>query len=211
MGRGMVEDVHARVKLEDVSVTFDDALAVLGLPRDTTWPAVRAAYRARIRTVHPDVSAGSGADAVRLNAAFAVLEPVYRRGVPPPAPAATDAAPPPSATGSATGSAVAPEAGDLVLVDDDSLALVAPADEVFHRLAAVIDEVGALTYADPEAGYLEALIADGTAQLVVSLQGRAHATEAFFTLEPMGAAAVPAIESVVRDLARRLRRGPVAF
>jgi hypothetical protein len=203
----MVEDVHARVKLEDVSVTFDDALAVLGLPRDTTWPAVRAAYRARIRTVHPDVSAGSGADAVRLNAAFAVLEPVYRRGEPAPAPAATDAPPPPSATGSA----VAPEAGDLVLVDDDSLALVAPADEVFHRLAAVIDEVGALTYADPEAGYLEALIADGTAQLVVSLQGRAHATEAFFTLEPMGAAAVPAIESVVRDLARRLRRGPVAF
>ena len=65
---------------------LDDALALLGLSRATTWPEIRAAYRNQIRTVHPDLTAGPGTDAARLNAAFAVLEPVYRRGAPPPPP-----------------------------------------------------------------------------------------------------------------------------
>jgi hypothetical protein len=93
-------------------------------------------------------------------------------------------------------------------VDDDGLVLVAPPDEVFLRLAAVIDDIGAVTYTDPDGGYLEAVVADGTGQLVVSLQGRAHATEAFFTLEPMDARPVPAIETIVRQIAARLRRLP---
>jgi hypothetical protein len=185
-------------------VTLDDALATLGLARDTTWPEIRAAYRAHIRAVHPDVAAGTAHDAATVNAAFAVLEAAYRRGRTPPSVA--PAPPPPPPRPAAPRGRVADPPMDLVLVDDDSLALVAPADEVLHRLAAVIDEIGDLTYVDAEAGYLEALVANGAGQLVVSLQGRAHATEAFFTLEPMGAAPVPSIEEVVRELAARLRR-----
>jgi hypothetical protein len=168
---------------------LDDALRMLGLDRTTTWADIRAAYRVRIRAVHPDLTAGSGADAAQLNAAFAVLEPVYRRGVPPPPPTAAPAPPP----------------AEVAHMDDDSLALVAPPDEVFFRLAAAIDEMGAITYADPDGGYLEALVADGTGQLVVSLQGRAHATEAFFTLEQLDSRPTPPIDTVVREIAARLR------
>jgi hypothetical protein len=177
---------------------LDDALRALGLGRSTTWAEIRDAYRTRIREVHPDLTAGSGADAARLNAAFAVLEPVYRRGTPPPV-----GPPPPRAPRRRP-----PVTTDATLerVDDDGLVLVAPADEVFLRLAAAIDEIGAITYADPDLGYLEAVVADGTAQLVVSLQGRAHATEAFFTLEPMDVRPVPALDTIVRQIAARLRR-----
>jgi hypothetical protein len=182
---------------------LDDALATLGLARDTTWVEIRAAYRTRIRAVHPDVAAHSGrastgTDAARLNAAFATLEPLYRRGAPPPPapprpPAPVRAEPPQPPV-------------DLERVDDDALALVAPPDEVFLRLATAIDEIGDITYADADGGYLEAVVADGRGQLVVSLQGRAHATEAFFTLEPMDTRPVPPIDVVVRDIAWRLRR-----
>jgi hypothetical protein len=171
---------------------LDDALRVLGLDRATTWSEIRTTYRNRIRSVHPDVAPGSGTDAARLNAAFAVLEPLYRRGGLPPPPARVVAPP-------------VVFADDVAHVDDDGLILVAPADEVFHRLAAAIDEIGAITYSDPDGGYLEAVVADGAAQLVVSLQGRAHATEAFFTLEQMDVRPVPAIEGVVRQIAARLR------
>lgn len=192
---------------------LDEALAALGLRRDTTWPEVRAAYRSRIRTVHPDVSTGRGSEAATLNAAFSVLERVYRRGEapPPPRPAAfrtsEDVPPTSSRRRERRYQSYDPVDGpiDLVVVDDDGLALVAPADEVFLRLATVIDDIGDVTYADPDGGYLEAVVADGSAQLVVSLQGRAHATEAFFTLEPMDSRAVPPIESIVRQIAARLR------
>jgi hypothetical protein len=181
---------------------LDDALALFGLRRDTTWPEVRAAYRSRIRAVHPDVAPGASGDAARLNAAFSALERVYRRGEAPPPPRSAPAPPNPSAP--ATTRAPEPPP-DLVAVDDDSLVLEAPADEVFMRLAEALDGIGAVTYSDPDGGYLEAVVGDGTGQLVVSLQGRAFATEAFFTLEPMDTRPAPSIETVVRSIAARLR------
>jgi hypothetical protein len=178
----------------------DEALHALGLGRGTTWPEIRSRYRDRIRAVHPDLSRGTTSDAAHLNAAFAVLEPVYRRGLPPPRPA-----PPAPEAGARTAPGPAHDGTDVTVVDDDGLTLVAPADEVFLRLAAALDAVGDLTYTDAESGYLEALVADGAGQLVVSLQGRALATEAFFTLEPLDTRPVPAIESVVREVAAWLR------
>jgi hypothetical protein len=182
---------------------LDDALGTLGLGRATTWSEIRREYRARIREVHPDLTSGPGTAAARLNAAFAVLEPVYRRGLPPPPlpPPATPAPPRPSAPPAWDGMDASVER-----MDDDGLVLVAPPDEVFLRLASVIDEIGAVTYADADLGYLEAVVGDGTGQLVVSLQGRAHATEAFFTLEPMDARPAPALDAIVRQIAAHLRR-----
>ena len=96
---------------------------------------------------------------------------------------------------------------DLHLVDDDGLALVAPHDEVFHRLYAAIDQLGHVSYADEDQGYIEAVLPSpaGANQLVVSLQGRAMHTEAFFTLEPMGNHLAPPIDAVVRSIARLVR------
>jgi hypothetical protein len=181
-------------------VTLDDALAMLGLGPGASWPAIRSAYRARIRAVHPDVVPGAPPDAAvraaRLNAAFAVLERAYRRGehpaLPPPAPAATRPR-----------SEVEPEP---MPVDDDALVLVAPAGELFHHLADALDVVGSVTYADPEGGVLAAVVADGRGQLIVTLRDRGQATEALFTLEAVGSAPVPPIDDVVRAVARLLRR-----
>jgi hypothetical protein len=185
---------------------LDDALAVFGLRRDTTWTEVRATYRARIRAVHPDVAPGSSAEAARLNTAFGALERVYRRGLPPPGPDPTGAPAAPTPSSPAAGAArPGPPPTDLVAVDDDSLVLEAPADEVFLRLAEALDGIGAVTYSDPDGGYLEAVVGEGTGQLVVSLQGRAFATEAFFTLEPMDARPAPDIDAVVRSIAAHLR------
>jgi curved DNA-binding protein CbpA len=185
---------------------LDDALAVFGLDRDTTWAEVRAAYRSHIRVVHPDVGAGSSAEAARLNAAFAALERVYRRGEAPPAPRMSQPASSSAPAASPARRSAAPEPPpDLLAVDDDSLVLEAPADEVFHRLAEALEGIGAVTYSDPDGGYLEAVVGEGTGQLVVSLQGRAFATEAFFTLEPIDTRPAPDIEAVVRSIAAQLR------
>ena len=172
---------------------FDDALALLGLDRSTDWPAVRAAYREAMRRSHPDLAHGDAERARLVNEAFGHLEPVYRRGhaAPPsrrPAPVVDDV-----------------ELLDVRRVDDDGLALVAPADEVFYRLLEALHDLGEVIYADPEGNYLEALVHDGAAQLAVSLQGRADATEAFFTLESRRGADVPPIDAVVRAIATRLR------
>lgn len=96
-----------------------------------------------------------------------------------------------------------------LVVLDDGLTLNAPSDELFARLAAAMDEVGDLTYADASSGYLEAAVAMGNSspsQLVVSLQGRGEHTEAFFTLESMGVETPPDLGEVVQAIGAVLAR-----
>ncbi len=189
---------------------FDDALDALGLDRGTDWPAVRAAYRAGMRVAHPDIASGDAATARRLNDAFGVLEPVFRRGRSLPPSTRPPSTQQPTTPQPAAARRPAPVHADddpleVALVDDDGLALVAPADEVFYRLLDALHEEGDVIYADPESNYLEALVHGGTAQLTVSLQGRAGATEAFFTLDSLRGDDVPRLETIVRSLADRLR------
>ena len=144
----------------------------------------------------------------RLNAAFTLLEPIYRRGEgtrPTVASPADVADPAPNGDAPDDSDRI-----DLAALDDDGLILVAPADEVFLRLHHALDRVGDVTYADPEAGYLEALVQPsgyGPAQLAVSLQGRANGTEVWFTLEALGPHQGAPIADVVRLVARLVRNG----
>ena len=168
------------------------ALSTLGLEPGADIDAIRSQYRRAIRRAHPDAG-GDHRGAARLTAAFATLEAAARAGS---LPAPTDEIP-------------TDDSGGLDLrVDDDGLILVAPPDEVFDRLHAALDLLGTVTYADAFGGYLEALLpsADGAPdQLVVSLQGRAHGTEAFFTLESLDASTAPPIDEVVRRVASLVR------
>jgi hypothetical protein len=168
---------------------------------------VRRAYRERIRLLHPDVAGpSSAAVAARTNEAFRVVRAAVVAGehpvVPTPGGGAGDdavtVAPCPDRDGPV----------EVAVVDDDGLALVAPPDEVFDRLHAVLHTVGQVTYVDPEGGLLECLLeTEGhpTSRLTVSLQGRGASTEAFFTLESLDAASAPPLPAVVRLLAGRLR------
>jgi curved DNA-binding protein CbpA len=200
-------------------MTPAEALDLLGLRADTTWTEIRARYRTQIRSWHPDVHGDTPkthAVTAQLNAAFTILEPIYRRGegVRPIVRNPTDVADAGDDGDASDGSdgADGSDTIDLAALDDDGLTLVAPADEVFLRLHHALDRLGDVTYADPEAGYLEALVQPsgyGPAQLAVSLQGRAHGTEVWFTLESLGPHQGAPIADVVRLVARMVRQGGV--
>ena len=97
-----------------------------------------------------------------------------------------------------------------MVLDGDSLTYPAPPDEVYRRLMAAADHLGELTYVDPDARLLDTVVTmdDGTAcSLLASLQGRAHGTEVFLTLEPLGAEPCPPVEPLVAVLAALLAAG----
>jgi hypothetical protein len=67
--------------------------------------------------------------------------------------------------------------------------------------------VGAVSYVDRSNAIFEVVVQHGgeACSLVVTLQGRAHGTEAFCTLEALERVASPSPEPVVRQLAAALR------
>ncbi|HLM65740.1 MAG TPA: DnaJ domain-containing protein [Acidimicrobiales bacterium] len=199
-----------------------EARAVLGVADTDGWEAIRAAYRHLIRSAHPDVAEPGhdrGRTAARLNEAYGVLSRAKRAGVlgvPRPAPdrswAAATAAPawapgPPGPPGPAGGpmAATIPSLG-IALVGTDTLLLAAPPDEAFARLLDAGHRVGAVTYVDRSCAIFEVVVRlDGEAcSLVVTLQGRAHGTEAFLTLESLERVASHSPEPILRQLAAAL-------
>jgi hypothetical protein len=206
-----------------------EARAVLGVADADGWEAIRAAYRRLIRVAHPDTAgpgAATGPTAARLNAAYTVLSRAKRSGVLDagrPAPARPDAtrgsAPPapapwPSAASDRPADTAVPWAPPpppqvgVVVVGTDTLLLAAPPDEAFARLLDGAHAVGEVTYVDRSCSIFEAVVQlDGEAcSLVVTLQGRAHGTEAFLTLESLERVASHSPEPVVYQLAAALAR-----
>jgi hypothetical protein len=160
-----------------------EARAVLGVAAGDGWAEVRAAYRRAIRAAHPDTHGrGATATAVRLNEAYAVLRRARQAGTldpqrPRPAPP-----PPPPPSPPRVGVAVA--ASDTIL-------LAAPPDEAFALLLEAAHRVGNVSYVDRSCAIFEVVVLqDGeSCSLLVTLQGRAHGTEALLTLEAMERAA----------------------
>ncbi|MGH9236274.1 MAG: J domain-containing protein [Acidimicrobiales bacterium] len=157
-----------------------EARAVLGVGDGDGWDLVRLAYRRRIRAAHPDVhGAGATPVAARLNEAYAVLSRAKRTGAatPAPTPATTPPAPAPPA----------PPPVGVRVVGGDTLLLAAPPDEAFALLLEAGHRVGNVSYVDRACAIFEVVVRqdDETCSLVVTLQGRAHGTEAVLTLEAM--------------------------
>jgi hypothetical protein len=182
-------------------VDVTEARAVLGVSDGDGWDVVRLAYRRRIRAAHPDVhGAGATPVAARLNEAYAVLSRAKRAGaVTPAAPAAaTPPAPPPPPP--------APPPVGVRVVGGDTLLLAAPPDEAFALLLEAGHRVGNVSYVDRACAIFEVVVRqDGeTCSLVVTLQGRAHGTEAFLTLEALERAATLAPDRIVARMAAAL-------
>jgi hypothetical protein len=175
-----------------------EAAAVLGVHDDASSRQVRAAYRQRIREHHPD-RAGPDAtlDAARIIEAYQVMS------APPPAPA-----PAPAPVRAAPRAQVD---HTVTLVDDDTVAFAFPADEVFALLVEAADDIGDVTYVDPDAGLLEVLVTlafGGPWSVVISLQGRMDRVEAFCTVEALDgsdAQTGPVVSLLLDSLRRRLR------
>ncbi|HEX6421418.1 MAG TPA: J domain-containing protein [Acidimicrobiales bacterium] len=158
-----------------------EARAVLGVAETDAWEVVRLAYRRRIRAAHPDtLGVATSPAAVRINEAYAVLSRAKRAGLlgagGPAAGAPPPASPPP-----------APPAVGVEVVGGDTLLLAAPPDEAFALLLEAGHRVGNVSYVDRSCAIFEVVVRqDGeTCSLVVTLQGRAHGTEAFVTLEAL--------------------------
>jgi hypothetical protein len=178
-------------------VNRDEAARVLGVAADAPAEAVRAAFRAAVRTQHPDRSGRPGSVAVSrlVEARRALLAPV---AVGAPAP------PPPPPRRPAVPLDLHVE-GDTLLVHDDPATVMARLLEAGHAL-------GEITYLDRGVGLVEVLIqvqepddpAPAACSLVASLQGRLDGVEVFCTVERLDGHPAPPVAPIVAALAAEM-------
>jgi DnaJ domain len=185
-------------------VQVDEARQILGVSLSDDPATVRAAYRRLLHRTHPDVSAVADATdrTVRLTQAYTLLVALPREAAPPspgngspPTPAQAPARQPEPAAPS-----VPPvEAG---LVDADTIAVGAPADEVLLLLVDTAHELGEISYLDPSAGLVEVVVEfleAPTSSVLLSMQGRATGvTDVFCTVEPLSGGDAPPSDAVTR-------------
>ena len=177
-----------------------EARTVLGVTAADGWDIVRRAYRTRIRAAHPDTHGVAATPrAIQLNEAYAVLSRAKRAGDPsvahptrPARPSGPAAPRPPAPPG--------PPAVGVSVEGTDTVLLAVPPDEAFALLLDAGHRVGDVSYVDRSCAIFEVVVRqdDETCSLVVTLQGRAHGTEAFLTLEAMERAASLPPERILR-------------
>lgn len=189
--------------MRETSVDTRDALATLGLAPGADLDAVRAAFRRLVRTHHPDVAGpGSNDRTARLTEAYRVLKQAADAdgivaGAPPPPPE-----PPPAPT-------APPGPGvDAHPLGGDALVLDAPPDEAYLALFDAAARLGHIAYFDRGEGIIETIVrfeGGPSCSVLITLQGRAHGTEAFCTMDSIEAAPTPPLAPVVDALAEELR------
>ena len=91
----------------------------------------------------------------------------------------------------------------MEVLDGDTIRLPLPPDEAFVAIVEACHRVGDVTYVDRSCAILETLVAipgEGACSLVITLQGRAHGTDAFCTLEAIEHVGSPPVGPVVAAL-----------
>ena len=192
-------------------MTPDEALAVLGLSSPTTIGAARVAFRERVRVQHPDIAGpDSTGQASQLTRAYALLRALVAQGdgatidtrarperaaaepqVPTP--------PPPSPYEAAVEAELA--AGDTLLIH-------APPPEAYAVIFEAAGRIGHIAYFDRNLGIVESIVrfeGGPSCSLFITLQGRAHGTEAFCTMDSIEAAPAPPLRPVVEALVEAIR------
>jgi hypothetical protein len=186
-----------------------DARRLLGVDESADVEQVRAAYRGLLLRTHPDVSGAADATArtIDLTRAFRVLSDPTPSSV---SPSAGPSGPPPPASPEQTAPAPEhhPDPVTVELVDDDTIALGAPAGEALLLLLDAAHELGEISYLDPSAGLVEVVVEfveAPTSSVLLSMQGRATGvTEVFCTVEPLSGGDAPPSDAVTRLLWRTL-------
>jgi len=167
-------------------VTLDEARGLLGIGPDATSAEVRAAFRRLVREHHPDHAGDTDANrrTAELTEAYALVR----------AAGTTPSPPEPSVPNAAS--------------SGDSIFLEVPADEAFAALFDAAGRVGHVAYFDRHLGILETVVrfeGGPSCSVLITLQGRAHGTEAFCTMESIEAAPTPSIAPVIDALVDELR------
>jgi len=187
-----------------------EALAVLGISPGATADEARSAYRRLIRRSHPDRSGGDPAathQTARLTQAYAVIRSAIEAN----GGASVPAAPPKPYASDPVATRIPTDGQDMSvdaqLLDGDTIAVQAPADEAFALLFEAAGRVGHIAYFDRQLGILETVVrfeGGPTCSVLITLQGRAMYTEAFCTMESIEAAPTPPIRSVVEAIVEEL-------
>jgi hypothetical protein len=199
-------------------VQVDEARRILGLAPDAEIDAVavRARYRTLVRVAHPDVSSRPDAAdrTARLTHAYRVLSEALARGAPTSgSPSRTPAGPagraaPPSPPGPPPRPPV-----EVHLVDAETIAVDAPADEALMLLLDAAHALGEISYLDRMAGLVEVIVEfveAPTSSVLFSLQGRANGTtEVFCTVEALSGGDSPPADAVTRLVLATLRETQV--
>lgn len=193
-----------------------EALELLGITaaQASDRTALRSAYRARMRIVHPDRNPSPDAAALagRISAAYRVLTTEPATG---PGPRTGDPRPPRGRPRPATGDAGRPPPRRVTarVVDADTVAIDGSRQEAFAAVLEASHRLGDIGYLDPTSGMVEVVVefTDApTSSLVMTLQGRSSGSvEVFCTLEPLSGGESPPLEAVTRLLARTLSGIPV--
>jgi hypothetical protein len=191
-------------------VDLVEAWTHLGIEPTDDLDAIRAAYLARLRVVHPDRaplddSAAANERTIALVAAYRLavdqVDQVDRVGRvdrgdevvgrEPPEPAGRAPAPP---------AAVVP----IALLEDDTIAVALPPDATYALVVDAAHHLGEVTHIEPSSGLLQVILEFVEAppcSLLCSLQGRATGvTEVFCTVESLEAAPAPPVDAVARLL-----------
>lgn len=183
------------------------AAHVLGVEETADLAEVRRAYRRLIGRHHPDrAGAGATENATEINLAYAVLRTTAPAGQPSDRPAPAPAGADPAAAKPKKG----PPTTVGVTGDDDTLAIALPPDEAFLAVLDAGHQLGEVTYVDPDNSLLEVVVSfleAPTSSVVVTFQGRADHTDAFCTIESLGAGPPPPLADVVSLLAAAIRFG----
>lgn len=183
-------------------VHADEARRVLDVGERADPDELRAAYRALLRSTHPDVNAARDANerTARLTAAYRVL--VTAATSEGRARADSDARHGSAARPGGHTSERRPERISVVAVDDQTVGITVPPDEALLWLLEAAHRLGEVSYLDRGSGLLEVVVEfidQPTSSVVMSLQGRATGiTEVLCTVEPLSGGDAPPAAAVAR-------------
>jgi hypothetical protein len=190
-------------------VDATEALDVLGVRSGTDLAGVRAAYRGLVRAAHPDLSpgdAGAHARTARLTQAYEVLVAFVAEHGATPRPAEPGPPPPPPPPPPPEPAPTEPvEVGAL---DEGTIFVTLPVTETYAALYEAAGRVGEVAYYDRRLGILEIIVrfeGGPSCSVVMTLQGRAHHTEVFCTMESIESTPAPPIAPVIDALVAELR------
>lgn len=180
---------------------------MLGVAVGDSEKEVKNLFRALIREHHPDLSesrkgeAHDSVDPSLLTEAYSVvlasIQSSPERLVPRWSQLTTSVAP----STSTSHPLVSEHDGDTIWIE-------APPDEAYQRLLEAASTLGGIGHVDRNLGLLEVIVrfeGGPSCSVLMTLQGRAHGTDAFCEMESIEADPTPSIYPVLDSLVERLR------
>jgi len=182
-------------------VSLDSALELVGLPPGATKEQVKRLRRKLLKANHPDRNTSEDAHirSATLSAAFDVIERAIDENGGLTVPLRAH-----SPDGYSTKSSWSPPFSSVGADHDgDTIFIAAPPGETFQILLDASSSLGGIGHIDRNLGLLEVIVrfeGGPSCSVLFTLQGRAHGTDVFSTMDSIEAAPTPSILPVLDAL-----------